>query len=154
MRKIKNKIVTGIMLAMMAFCVTDGAKAALAGNIADTAWSFNLSVNNKDPQYTETRGKQDYSYMYVNWQYSYNTLSRIKVSPLAVNSYGTRVGAGYKNSTAERWVILNLTGEYRVTNYVKENGYNNACFGMLGETGSGYATGLWSPDSVGTAPIL
>lgn len=153
MKKLANKVITYAMVAMMAISATGGAKSLMAANITDRNWSFSLSVNNQNMQFIAREIKEDYSYIYVYWKQSMGgNLDKITVSPYGGSSSGELKAAGTKYG-GERRTILNTIGEYRLINFVKENGHSYASIGMIGNKGAGFASGVWSPDSIGSAPI-
>ncbi len=144
----------GIVTVMIAFCILANVDSAFASN-ADSDWSFNLLQNELSYHYTDTRVKDSDSKYYFYWSGSLNTISQIHIIPLGRKSIsGDRVPCCRQGSTAITEVTAKNRGQYRITNYVKENGYSYACIGMRGAKGSGTASGKWSPDTGTNYPIL
>ena len=91
---------------------------------------------------TDTRRKDDYSYHYIN-----NT-SGIYLGVVPKASDGT-------NCTQNGRAVV-PSGEFFIANYVKENGKNYCkLYITAANQGTyGYASGKWSPDSVGSYPVV
>lgn len=62
---------------------------------------------------------------------------------------------GYKNVTNGGHAIV-PNGEYFITNFVSEKGYSKCRLNITTASSgtSGYLTGAWSPDSVGSYPVV
>lgn len=91
---------------------------------------------------TNLRKKEDKSFHYIN-----NT-SSLYLGVISKSSDGD-------NCTQGGRAVVPI-GEYFIANYVKENGKNYCrLFITAAYPGtSGYASGAWSPDSVGSYPVV
>ncbi len=142
--KIKKTIFKMAMLTMMVFAVVShNDKIAGASNYADTRWEFYVNVFDTSDRYTEDREKEDSTKVYMNWVGQSN-VSELRVmvegSPDKTYHYNCTYGATY--------FPLYQPGQYSLSNIVYESGYDYARLRMRSGEGSGYVSGLWSPDSL------
>ena len=129
--KIKKTIFKMAMLTMMVFAVVShNDKIAGASNYTDTRWEFYVNVSDTSDRYTEDRKKEDSTKVYLNW------VGQSNVSELRVMVEGSPDGIYHYNCT------------YSLSNTVNERGYKYARVRMRSGEGSGYVSGLWSPDSL------
>lgn len=117
--------------------------ASAAGNIDDTAFEFKFAWWNTTGN-TEGRAKNDNTSSYVNCTWIPGGGFRVYV-----DGYGSN---GYVDCTVREAYIPD-TGEYQVLNLVYERGYRTARLGGTKSFGNTYASGVWSPDSVGSYTI-
>lgn len=167
MKKCKNRkktiggrvmtAVTVMMIALTGMGLTD---MAMADNTDQTEWRFQFTAGENNSRYLTRREKYTDSYIYLKWsnQYAGNVASFYAAPYGAKELSGDLETVGYKKGSAEesleRKCVVPRIGEYRITNYVHENGYAYAALKMWGKTGSGYAYGTWSPDSFGSGTVL
>ena len=115
------------------------AAAATTGNTTDTSYYFEFNYFG-DEKSTSQRAKQDDSpsYIYVNNM----TIYDIHLYIDGVN------GSNITNLTRGGYAYLVDPGQWRIHNFVYENGYPYARLrGLASE--SGVFGGLWSPDCAG-----
>ena len=141
----KRKWLTSVLLAMVAtmslsvpaFAGEPETRKIRDSTIPSTYVGYISGFN------TDIREKDDKSYHYMKNDSGFNlcVLSR---------SYPDRV-----NRTQNSKAIV-PSGEYFIANYVKENGKNQCFLNVTSAHSglSGYASGAWSPDSVGNYPIV
>lgn len=148
MKKFRSRLVIMTMVAMLAIIGFGNSGDTLAGNTADASWSFALSVSNSNVQKVTKREKTDYSKIYLQWSSTYGgNLSAIDVSAYGANSLSGGSSPAGTSGGGETFYRIYHTGQYSITNYVKELGYGYATVGIKGAAGSGTAMGNWSPDS-------
>ncbi|MBE5943673.1 MAG: hypothetical protein E7258_02010 [Lachnospiraceae bacterium] len=148
MKKLRSRLVMMTMVAMLAIIGFSNSGDTLAGNTADATWSFSLSVSNSNIQKITKREKTDTTKIYLQWSSTYGgNLSAIYVSPYGANSLSGGSSPAGTSGGGEVFYRVPSTGQYSLTNYVKELGYGYATVGMKGAAGSGTAKGNWSPDS-------
>ena len=92
---------------------------------------------------TDIREKDNYSYHYIRNDSGFSLCVLSK-------SYSDRV-----NRTQNGRAIV-PSGEYFIANYVKESGKNECFLNITSAYSglSGFASGAWSPDSVGSYPVV
>lgn len=141
----KRKWLASVLLAMAAtmslsvpaFADEPVVMSAVDSTIPSTYVGYISGFN------TDIRVKEDKSYHYMKNDSGFNlcVLSR---------SYPDRV-----NRTRNSKAIV-PSGEYFITNSVKEDGQNKCFLNVTSAYSglSGYASGAWSPDSVGSYPIV
>ncbi|MCM1272647.1 MAG: hypothetical protein NC225_09970 [Clostridium sp.] len=148
-RKKSNKIMAGIVTMMMAFCVLTNMNNVFASN-ADSNWTYNVSPSNTSYQYTKNNRKKDTnSKFYFKWGKSLNGVTSIYISPVGETGENTK-----KRVPCTSRFIVSSTGQYRVTNYVYENGYAYANLGIRSLVGTGTVSGAWSPDTQTNYPVI
>lgn len=109
-------------------------------NTANTPFYFNL--NSSTTSATEYRAKDDSSSTYVHAQ-SLGSPCQLFVD-----------GPGGVNCTTNGRAYLNYRGEFQIYQTVYESGYRSARLSGW-RSGSGtIASGVWSPDSWGSYPII
>lgn len=143
MRKIKRLV--GVILAMamiMSFSIPVFAsepetRSSVDSTIPRTFIGYSSGLD------TGTRYKEDYSYIYISNTAGFNLKV---VAKATVNN---------SNQTRGKYAIVPI-GEYFITNSVRENGYDRCFLNIKTATvgTSGYVTGKWSPDSVGSYPVV
>ncbi len=143
-----NKIMVGVVTMMLAFCILTNTDNTFA-TAEDTHWTYNVSPSNTSYQYSENRKKDTNSKFYFKWDRSLNGVSSIYISPVG------ETGSSTKNRVpcTSRFTVSG-TGQYRVTNYVYENGYSYANLGVRSLVGTGTVTGDWSPDTQTNYPVI
>lgn len=140
----KRKWLASILLAMV---VTMSLNIPVFADEPVTIDASNSTIRRTFAGYTSgfntnLRRKDDDSYHYIN------------------NTSGFYLGVVSKasddsNCTRNGRAVVTV-GEYFITNYVKENGKNYCRLYITAAYSgtSGYVTGEWSPDSVGSYPIV
>lgn len=156
MNKMKKRLATVGLAAALTVgaalpvgAATDGVQTRSS---ADTAWSFYASDIYTWHNLDAARLKEDYSSIYFYWQTGTLRTMALKVFGLTSSS-GASVNCGTSTPGAEHSYTVPGKGEYLLINYVRENGYRYARLAARGKSAGG-ATGLWSPDSVGSYPTL
>lgn len=134
MRKISVSKVVTIAMTMMILATT--YQTGIFASAQDSSYSYNLSKN--EGYKTEFRKKENDSSVYMNCK-------------SATKSYKAKVYGGFANSDAHDcsggYKYLFKSGYKRfMFNFVNEHKYTVA--GVFAISGSGTASGLWSPDSV------
>lgn len=142
--KLKNVLIVMAVMVMLA----PAAKGitSYAANIADEGYLFSLTTGNTSPAYTGFRGKEDDSSIYVMPTAMTGTLSRVGVVVRARRTPDGPISVGLTGSKNYYYTRANLGKGWKVYNLVKENGYSYASVGFYSQSGSGNASGVWSPD--------
>lgn len=141
-RSIGKKIFSLCFAAMIITSICGVASSA--GNITDTAFTFNFSAGVSPDRYTEARAKRDDTSMYIKC----TSASR----EFTVHAFGqTWDGRIYNCATGSLAYQRLWAGQTRyVTNSVNEDGHPYG--GLVGSCDaspySWTASGVWSPDSV------
>lgn len=135
MLRTKNIFNTFFMMAVAAICISMMGGIVKAGDVNDTKYNYYFNVN--DGHKTNFREKEDAtsSYMYCKSASSSYTAKVYGGHPEA-DAYDCSMGYRYYFETGYKRFLYNN---------VNESGFEEAAiFG----SGSGNASGLWSPDSV------
>lgn len=94
--------------------------------------------------------KSDTSPLYVRMNTNYAVSGyRIRAMGCTVNKTDL-TNWTYANGKLVDYVTCNMNTEYSIQSLIKENGDDCATLAICGLGGSSTATGVWSPDSVGT----
>lgn len=149
-----DKVLLLLLTAMLLITGLGISQTVNADNV-DRAWSYELKASSTSWKYFPREKKDDTTKHYVYWRASYyGNVSQIKISPYgATGKMDTAKAAGDMNGNSKTYIIKS-TGQYRVTNCVKELGYKYATPRIKSNKGSGTVSGLWSPDSTVAFPVL
>lgn len=124
--------------------------STFASNHGDKYYSFNLNESNK-VGYTKSRAKENSTSTYVHIQ-------KVPGSMIKLDVQGFRpVGTGGSNSWRDETVSgtqLMFTGKWLVRQNVYERGGRSARLKFQKYAANGTLYGYWSPDSVGTYPVV
>ncbi len=162
MKKQKKSIGNVIVMAMFCWMAAVvmfgelGCVRAASPDYSDKTWTYNLSVDSTNYQYTKGYAKGTNSAIYLKTEKYYNTLTKIAVTPYArASEWGNLIAAGYYNASTGVREFRSYTvpglGQYMVTNYVYEISPNYyVSLGFKGLQGSGTVTGKMSPDCSGS----
>lgn len=151
---IKNKGDTASKLARLGACAAVAvalampAMPAFAGNNHEDTDFWASTDNSPTPWYTAHRDKEDYTSSYVT-ACSGSTLAYFEMSVYAATG-GNWMGnyEGYPvNVGSPPYRTIQSNAQYMI-NYVKENGYNDACIRIDSSLGYGSVGFWWSPDSI------
>lgn len=134
---------TGMLLTLI-------PSSTFAANIEDKSFSFNVTVSNKYGT-TSARAKENTTSTYVKVTQTPGSVINMDVQGFRpVSGSGTNY---WVNETIGGTVML-FKGEWRVKQMVYENGGRSARLRFGRYATDGRVTGVWSPDSVGSAPIV
>lgn len=149
-----NKMVL-ILFAVMLLITGLGISRTVNADNVDRRWSYELKAGSTNWKYFPREKKDDTTKHYIYWKASYyGNVSQIKISPYGAKSMtSTAKPAGTMGGKSKTY-IMKSTGQYRVTNCVKELGYRYATPRIKSNKGSGIVNGVWSPDSTVNVPIL
>lgn len=143
-----KKISIVILSVVMFFTLIPSA--TFAANTTDTAFAFSVNVN-KPTVYIGGRAKQNSTSTYVH---VYNVPSvYIRTD---VQGYRPSSGTGnnyWTNETIGGTVLLKK-GQWFIRQLVYENGGRSARLKLQRVSTNGIVSGMWSPDSVGSYPIV
>lgn len=147
-KTISTKIVSAILVCMLLLSVVTIASAA--GNIQDTSWRFDFTGGTT--QQTDWRTKENTTKIYIK-RTDNNSGYAFKATAMGLKSNGTVLdcsrrytGSGYTGEV--KYVIVQTSGVYYLTNYVRENGCSSAAVkGTRTDSREFIATGVWSPDN-------
>ena len=145
---LKKVILVGmaLMIALMTMIVP-----ASAANNGDTDFSLNVKTSSND--YTGAREKQDDSGTYVYYKYNTTGLTgAVKFRVMGSNSQSSPALLAI-NYTRNGYGTISKGQERLISQYVYENGKKYAFLStpkVASGDPTGTATGVWSPDSVGS----
>ena len=136
-----KKLLKAICISLFAISILLGSSLEIsyASNHSDEVFLFLVSpgIIGKSGY----RNKEDSSGVYVNYQSGPAGIVFYVLSPdNQVQNSGT--GAA----------VMYVGQQRRIHTHVYENGYTSCALASNNSTATGYASGLWSPDSVGTYP--
>lgn len=119
------------------------ARSATDSTIPSRFISYTTEYN------TDHRQKDTSGYIYLKNDAGFNLWVIAKASVNSANCMSRDPNNYYAHSIVP-------TGQYFLTNYVIERGYGNCYLNLTTATSgtSGYVKGAWSPDSVGSYPII
>jgi hypothetical protein len=148
-RSVWQKAITvTIALILSAFLVVGESVPAFAyADYGDKGFAFDLTSTG-DTAGTPWYKKGTDSSVYINVQYRSGTAPRGYVDG-ANSSSGTN-----KKDCTIGTVYLSKTGEYRFRNLVNESGLTYARLTAWASLGTGYVSGVWSPDCAGSYAYL
>lgn len=120
---------------------------AKARSSADTGWDFDFVFNGTCGTDWRSKDNDTSAYIYVQYKYIDRYMVYIDGSD---NSSGTNRVACTDYGSATVW----KAGEFQIWNHVKEWGKSYAQLTGWANYEGGHSYGLWSPDSVGSYPII
>ena len=112
---------------------------------ADSAFDFTMAGNGTNG--TSGRMKDNDTSSYVKISYIKNKCR------LYIDGANTKNGP-WHNCTVGGYANATRIGQWRIMNYVNENGYDYARLTAWANSGATRLYGVWSPDSVGTYPSI
>lgn len=141
-KKLMSKVSLALALGVMASGVS--SIPAYAANTSDTPFYFSVGFSYDQAGETGSRFKENSTSVYMK---SNNDLS------LWVQTKGYNSGR-WENYTKRGHAVIGR-GEWFIHNYIHESGAPSAKLNITSEKygTSGYADGVWSPDSVGSYPV-
>lgn len=149
-----RKTMTYIMIFLFGIVMIGCHRSTQAADYSDTGWAFNVGINSSTYQQTETRRKYTNSAVYFYWQQSFNGVARLSVEPYAKisSTSSTVIHAGAMDPQRVQTYRIPQIGQYKITNFVNEQGKQYVTVGVRSTYGSGTVTGVWSPDCFGVYP--
>lgn len=134
----KLKRICGIVLAL-SLTVMGVPNVAFAANTSDTGFAFSVG-----PSYfsrTEYRAKTNTTSVYVN-----------KLSGPQVTHFSVLAGNNVYQNAGKGLAPVSPGQKRLIHTYVYENGYRSCALASIANPYSGWSTGVWSPDSIGSYP--
>ena len=119
----------------------DLSQDVISRSTRDDSWSFNFTFLGATAQAPSWREKDDYSSTYVG-------VNRMRCDRFMVYVDGARdsYGSNRANCTQYGAAAVFHTGEFKIYNLVREQGYGWALLTGWANYEAGTASGLWSPD--------
>ena len=142
-----KKLMSKISLALALGVIASGVSTipAYAANIKDKEFNFRVGYDSTTQAgETTERAKEDSSSVYIKPS---------NYRDLCIKTFGYRNGS-WNNDTKNGYAIV-TKGEWLIHNYIYERGSRSAKLNITTATPgtSGIATGVWSPDSVGSYTV-
>lgn len=151
-----NRVKKLLALGMTAVTLCLSTVPAMAAEIetrssADTTWQFDISDATTWHSLGVAREKANTTKVYVNWE------TGGAVGSMIGRVFGvgdTTRDCGTSQAGAYHTYYIPKLGKYSLTNYVYENGFRKAQVKVCGTGKTGYVSGKWSPDSVGSYTVI
>lgn len=148
-----NKGLMAICLVMVTLCI--GVVPVAAAEIEprtskDENWQFNITNATTWHSLGVARAKENSTSIYVNWETG-GAVGSMQGRAFGVNADGSNVlDCGTLVPGDYHTYYIPKLGKYSLINYVYENHLPRAQVKVCGTGKTGYVSGKWSPDSVGS----
>lgn len=155
----KNKIKKGIAMGLATVALCTSTVPAMAAEIEprtseDAVWQFEISDATTWHSLGQARKKADYTKVYVSWSTG-GAVGSMQSRVFGSEYIGsTKYDCGTRTAGTYHTYYIPGLGKYSLTNYVKENKFDYAEVRVCGTGKTGYVSGAWSPDSVGSYTVI